>query len=187
LSLPEPPKVTIAESEPKLTLPVQTPPAPQPRNGPQFEDVTSATGQGGGGLPAGLPDGLRGALGGPGVNLDGTAPVASSGTQLPQLLSDPQGVDFRPYLAQVLAAVRRYWLSILPRSGHRGYVSVQFAIERDGTVGKVAFAQSAGDPTLDRISIAAISGGAPFGPLPVQFRGTEIHVQMNFSYFQPRQ
>jgi TonB family protein len=194
--LPEPPKVEIAASEPpKLTFPVQPPQVPQPKSQPAFEDVAPAT------LPPGpraaidmpgpsVAGAIRGSLQGRGANVPGTAPVASSGAELPQLLSDPQGVDFRPYLAQVLAAVRRYWFSILPpsvKAGRRGYVSVQFAIQRDGTVPKVVFVQQTGDPTLDNTAIAAISGGGPFGPLPAQYRGADIHVQMNFAYNAPKQ
>ena len=191
--LPEPPKVEIAASEPpKLTLPVTTPQVPDPRAKPQFEDmgafssvppdprVVSPDGQPGAGR--GLPIGRGGGI-------QGTAPVPSSGAALPQLLSDPQGVDWAPYLAQVLESVRRYWKSILPptvtRGGLRGYVSVQFVINRDGTVGKVVFAQLTGDPSLGQIAIAGISGGSPFGPLPFQYRGNDIHVQMNFSYNAP--
>jgi protein TonB len=191
--LPEPPKVEIATNEPpKLTLPVQPPQVPQPKSASPFEDVAPRTsvppGQRLLDMPGASVEGaLRGALAGQGGNISGTAPIASSGAELPQLLSDPQGVDFRPYLAQVLAAVKHYWLSILPKGGRRGYVSVQFAIERDGTVGKVAFSQQTGDPTLDRTAVAAISGGGPFGPLPVQYSEGEIHVQMNFAYNQPRQ
>jgi TonB family protein len=121
-----------------------------------------------------------------GVNSQGTAPVASSGADLPTLLSDPKGVDFKPYLAQVLASVKRAWLTILPKNGHRGYVSVQFAIQRDGTVRKVAFVQQTGDSSLDNTAIIAISQGGPFGPLPLQYTEAEIHVQMNFAYNQPR-
>jgi len=190
--LPEPPKLEIATNEPpKLTLPIQPPQVPQPKSS-AFEDVapraSTSPGQRTLDLPGPSVEGaIRGALAGQGGNLNGNAPVASSGAELPQLLSDPQGVDFRPYLAQVLASVKHYWLSILPRSGRRGYVSVQFAIERDGTVGKVAFSQQTGDPTLDRTAVAAISGGGPFGPLPRQYRGSEIHVQMNFAYNVPKQ
>ena len=104
-----------------------------------------------------------------------------------QLLSDPKGVDFKPYLAQVLASVKRAWYVIMPKNGHRGYVSVQFAIRRDGTVPKVVFVQQTGDRTLDDTAIIAISQGGPFGPLPVQYTEGEIHVQMNFAYNQPRQ
>jgi TonB family protein len=190
--LPEPPKLEIATSEqPKLTLPVQPPQVPQPKSAPAFEDVVPTSV-----APPGqrVPDifgpsgsnAIRGAQRGPGINVPGTAPVPSTGAELPQLLSDPQGVDFRPYLAQVLASVKRYWFLIMPKSGHRGDVSLEFAIQRDGTVRKISFAQQTGDAALDNAAVAAISGGGPFGPLPAQYRGSEIHVQMNFAYNVPK-
>jgi TonB family protein len=191
--LPEPPKLEIAPNEnPKLTLPVQqaqvSPKPPSP-----FEDVKPPTPAPAGQRPADLggqtlEGAIRGALAGRGgIDSQGTAPIASSGADLPALLSDPKGVDFKPYLAQVRAAVERAWRIILPKNGHRGYVSVQFAIQRDGTVRTVAFAQSTGDRSLDDTAIIAISQGGPFGPLPTQYTEAEIHVQMNFAYNQPRQ
>jgi TonB family protein len=188
--LPEPPKMEIAASEPpKLTFPVQ-PQAPPPKPASPFEDVKpSAPGQRPLGLPgASMDDVIRGAISGRGgINSQGSAQIPSSGAELPTLLSDPKGVDFKPYLAQVLDSVKHAWYTILPKNGHRGYVSVQFAILRDGTVRKVAYAQSTGDPSLDNTAVMAISQAGPFGPLPVQYTEGEIHVQMNFAYNQPRQ
>ena len=37
-----------------------------------------------------------------------------------QLLSDPNNVDFKPYLLQVLAVVKRHWLSVIPDSARLG-------------------------------------------------------------------
>ena len=57
---------------------------------------------------------------GPGMNLPPSP--GSQGSNL-QLLSDPLGVDFRPYLIQILATVKRNWFAILPESvklGRRG-------------------------------------------------------------------
>jgi outer membrane biosynthesis protein TonB len=188
--LPEPPKLEIQPNEPpKLTLPVQVQVPPKPAS--PFEDVKPMTQIAGQrpSDPAGrsLDSLTHGALAGRGgVNSQGAAQEASSGDALPKLLSDPKGVDFAPYLAQVLASVKHYWLLILPKDGRRGYVSVQFAIRRDGTVGKVAFAQQTGDPSLGNFAIQAISGGGPFGPLPLQYTEAEIHVEMGFSYNLPR-
>ena len=195
LTLPEPPKTDVAVNEaPKLSLPVQ-PPQIQPVERPAFEDVT---------VPRPVPpdqrvvempnasvaSAIRGNLRGPGINTQGRGITSSSSAELPQLLSDPQGVDFRAYLAQVLAAVKGYWYTIMPasvKSGRRGRVSVQFAILRDGTIRKAAFAEQTGDPVLDRAAIAAISGATPFAALPPQYRGTEIHVQINFAYNVPKE
>lgn len=191
--LPEPPKLEIAANEPKLTLPMQQSQVPQPKPPSPFEDVKPFSqvppDQRVMDMPGpSVENAIRGAISGRGgVNSQGTAQIPSSGADLPTLLSDPRGVDFKPYLAQVLASVKRAWLTILPRNGHRGYVSVQFAIQRDGTVRKVAFVQQTGDTSLDNTAIIAISQGGPFGPLPVQYTEAEIHVQMNFAYNQPRQ
>ena len=62
------------------------------------------------------------------------------------------GVDFRPYLAQVLAAVRRNWTAVMPESvrlGLRGHVSIQFAIGKDGSVLKLVYAEQSGSRPLD--------------------------------------
>ena len=191
--LPEPPKVEIAAEEPKLTLPQQQPQVPQPKPPSPFEDVRPFSqvppSQRTMDLTTPAADGIvRGIVTGRGgINSQGTAPVPSSGAELPQLLSDPRGVDFKPYLAQVLASVKHAWFTIMPKNGHRGYVSVQFAIQRDGTVRTVAFAQQTGDRSLDDTAVIAISQAGPFGPLPVQYTEAEIHVQMNFAYNQPRQ
>ena len=48
-----------------------------------------------------------------------------------ELLSDPKGVDFRPYLLQVLQTIRMNWRSVYPESarlGSRGRVVLQFAV-----------------------------------------------------------
>jgi len=192
--LPEPPKLEIAANEnPKLILPIQQQQPPQAKPPSPFEDVHPVTpvppGQRPTDLsPQTLEGAIRGALAGRGgPNSQGNAQIASSGAELPQLLSDPKGVDFKPYLAQVLASVKRSWYLILPKNGHRGYVSVEFAIRRDGTVPKIVFAQQTGDASMDNTAIMAISQSGPFGPLPAQYTESEIHVQMNFSYNQPRQ
>jgi TonB family protein len=187
--LPEPPKMEIAATEPKLVLPAP-PQAPPPKPPSAFEDVRSPNAASGV-RPLDAPTveaTVHGTLSGHGtISSQGTAPFASSGDELPKLLSDPKGVDFKPYLAQVLSSVKRAWYTILPRNGHRGYVSVQFIIQRDGRVSKVVYAEQTGDPSLDNTAVMAISQAGPFGPLPVQYTAGEIHVQMNFAYNQPRQ
>lgn len=102
-----------------------------------------------------------------------------------QLLSDPKGVDFRPYLIQVLAAVRRNWYAVLPASaklGRRGRVVIQLAIDRSGNVPKLVIAIPSGAEPLDRAAVAAISASNPFPPLPAEYTGEEIRLQLNFLY-----
>jgi TonB family protein len=105
-----------------------------------------------------------------------------------QLLSDPKGVDFKPYMIQVLTAVRRNWLAIIPetaRMGRRGRVVIQFAIDRSGAVPKVVIAEPTGADILDRAAVAAISASVPLPPLPKEYTGDQIRLQLAFSYNMP--
>jgi TonB family protein len=106
-----------------------------------------------------------------------------------QLKSDPMGVDFQPYLIQVLAAIRRNWFAVYPeaaRQGARGTVSIQFAVERQGRVAKIVYGNQSGARPLDESAIAAISASNPLPPLPTGFRGDRIVLQMTFLYNMPR-
>ena len=124
---------------------------------------------------------------GPGVNLPPSP--GSQGSNM-QLLTDPQGVDFRPYLVRILASVKQHWLSVMPESvklGRRGKVAIQFSISRDGGVPKLVIAEASGAEALDRAAVAGISASVPFPPLPAEFKGDRIVLQMNFAYNMPRQ
>jgi TonB family protein len=102
-----------------------------------------------------------------------------------ELQSDPMGVDFKPYLIRVLSSVKRNWLAVVPESarlGRRGKVVVQFAISKDGSVPKLVIAMPSGAEALDRAAVAGISASNPFPPLPAEFRGSVIRLQLNFMY-----
>lgn len=107
-----------------------------------------------------------------------------------QLLSDPAGVDFKPYLVQVLTAVRTNWLSVIPESarmgGRKGRVLIQFIIDRRGGVPKLVIAEPSGTAAFDRAAVAGISASYPFPPLPTTFKGNEIRLQLAFTYNQPK-
>jgi len=105
-----------------------------------------------------------------------------------QLLSDSKGVDFKPYLVQVLAAVRRNWLAVYPQSarmGRRGRVLIQFIIDRQGAVPKLVIADASGTEAFDRAAVSGISASYPFPPLPSEYKGQEIRLQLTFSYNMP--
>ncbi|MCS7314600.1 MAG: TonB family protein [Bryobacterales bacterium] len=107
-----------------------------------------------------------------------------------ELLSDPMGVDFRPYLIQILATVRRNWYAVIPevaRLGRQGKVVIQFAINRDGSVPKLVIVSPSGTEALDRAAVAGISASNPFPPLPSDYRGLQIRLQFTFLYNMPRQ
>jgi TonB family protein len=102
-----------------------------------------------------------------------------------EMLSDPKGVDFRPYLIQVLSSVRRNWHAVMPASarlGRRGKVVIQFAIDRSGGVPKLVIAVPSGAEPLDRAAVAAISASNPFPPLPAEYTANDVRLQLNFLY-----
>lgn len=104
-----------------------------------------------------------------------------------ELMSDPMGVDFKPYLIRILAQVRRNWFAVIPESvrlGRRGKVTLQFAIDRSGGVPKLVIAMPSGAEALDRAAVAGISASVPFPPLPKEFPGQQIRLQFAFQYNQ---
>ncbi len=111
------------------------------------------------------------------------APAAVSSSL--QLLSDPKGVDFKPYLIRILSIVRRNWMAIIPESAHmgrRGKVLLQFIIDKNGGVPKLVIAMPSGTEAFDRAAVAGISASVPFPALPPEFKGDEVRLQFAFSY-----
>ena len=102
-----------------------------------------------------------------------------------ELLSDPQGADFIPYLRAVLSAVRRNWTAIIPESarmGRGGRTLVQFAIESGGGLSKIVIASPSGARELDLAAVAGVTASNPFPPLPQGFKGNQIRLQFSFRY-----
>jgi TonB family protein len=106
-----------------------------------------------------------------------------------ELKSDANGFDFRPYLIQVLAAVKRNWQAVMPESvrfGRRARVVCEFRILRDGSVQKLIIAENSGADPLDHAAVAGISASVPFPPLPADFKGDNVVLRLNFVYNAPR-
>ncbi|HMD71401.1 MAG TPA: energy transducer TonB [Bryobacteraceae bacterium] len=102
-----------------------------------------------------------------------------------QLRSDAEGVDFKPYLLQLIATIKRNWLAVIPESarmGSRGKVSLQFVIAKNGNIDKVVYAEQSGSNALDRAAVAGVSASNPLPPLPREFKGNRIVLQLNFVY-----
>jgi TonB family protein len=123
----------------------------------------------------------------PDIPMSPAQPQNRIGSSL-ELLSDPQGIDFRPYMIRVLAIVKRNWFAVIPESarfGRRGKTIIQFAISKDGKVPKLVISGPSGTEALDRAAVAGISASNPFPPLPSEFKGDVIRLQFGFSYNMP--
>ena len=204
----EPPKIEMAAAPPPApvvgVVPTQAPPPaakpklkfesvgvnnPKPVDNPAIQSPPKRTVEemarqsnpaGGGGV----------VVGDEGADLDTTpfsrqAPAPGRMASNLQLRSDAQGVDFKPYLIQVLAAVRRNWLAIIPESarlGRRGRVLLEFIIDRKGAVPKLVISSPSGTEAYDRAAVAGVSASYPFPPLPAGYKGDQIRLQMAFTY-----
>ncbi len=187
---PEPPKLALQEvappPPPRSSAVGRQPGLVQLPNASVQEAIRNLSR---GGAPSSQSVGDLGAdEGGAGAGLN-LPPSAGRPRSNLELKSDPMGVDFRPYLLQVLAAVRRNWFAVYPeaaRLGQRGQVVLQFAIAKQGSVAKVIFSNESGAKALDQAAVAAISASNPLPPLPTEFRGDRVVLQMTFQYNMPR-
>jgi TonB family protein len=105
--------------------------------------------------------------------------------QGPTILSDTRGVDFGPYLARIVAIVRRNWYAVIPESarlGEKGRVVIDFMILKDGSVPKMVLQASSLSDSLDRAAEAGIRLSIPFPPLPEEFTGDHLTLRFMFLY-----
>lgn len=193
--IPVPPPQIQTEDKPKLTLenagahPLPSGPTgrvPMPRTSVSEAVQDTMHGQGHGGKPAVGDPGAFDSIGFGGINSPPSPGLQGAGLQL---LSDPEGIEWRPYLNQILAIVRRNWMAVIPESVHmglRGKVALQIAIVRDGGVAHLVYSEKSGSRALDEAAVAGVSASNPLPALPPEFKGERIVVQFNFVYNMPR-
>jgi TonB family protein len=102
-------------------------------------------------------------------------------------LTDTEGVDFGPYLARVLEALRMNWYNLIPEEARppqlkRGGVSIEFAILKDGKIAGMQMVAPSGDVSLDRAAWGGITASMPFAPLPAEFHGPYLRLRSHFEY-----
>jgi TonB family protein len=68
----------------------------------------------------------------------------------------------------------------------RGEVALMFGIAKQGGVTKIVFISETPSKPLNEAAVAAISASNPLPPLPPQFKGERIVLQMKFQYNMPR-
>ncbi len=118
----------------------------------------------------------------PRAQLPGQLPRIGSSLELK---SDPMGADFKPYLIQVLALVKKNWYAVIPESAHlgnHGVVQIQFIIDRSGSVPKLVIATPSGSQSLDKAAVAGIGASQPFPPFPKDFNGQQLRLELSFKY-----
>ncbi len=108
-----------------------------------------------------------------------------------ELQSDPQGADFRKYLAEILQIVRSNWRRVIPESARLGTVhgrtTLEFIIDRNGSIPKLVLSSSSGSDPLDRAAVSGLSMSNPLPPLPADFKGFQVRLAFSFAYNMPTQ
>ena len=104
-----------------------------------------------------------------------------------EILSDTRGVDFGPYLGDVLKKVRENWYKVIPEVARppimkKGKVSIAFAIKKDGGVKDMRLLSPSGDLSLDRAAWSGIEASVPFASLPTEFNGDYLALRFHFYY-----
>jgi len=104
------------------------------------------------------------------------------------ILSDTQGVDFVPYLKDMMHNVKDNWYNLIPETSKlkKGKLAIEFAIKKDGQIAAICLVASSGDVSLDRPAWGSITGSNPFPPLPSDFTGPYLAVRFRF-YYNPDQ
>lgn len=198
---PQPPPAAASTPPPTGSPAPAAPPAPKKEDGLRLEDITGQGGSDGSrlrlptttageavqqSLEAAVRGRSSGVLPGPG---DSTGQLnnlnPSFSTEGPIILSDTRGVDFGPYLARVIIAVRRNWYSMIPESarlGEKGRVALVFEILKDGTVPELRLVASSGKDALDLAAMGSIRASNPFPPLPTEFTGNHLVLEFIFLY-----
>jgi TonB family protein len=113
---------------------------------------------------------------------------ADAGPYHPMILSDTMGMDFGPYVKQIVSTVRRSWQILLPSfedaAMHKADpAAVVFLINRDGKVDidDITILISSGASSLDRLARGSIVRSDPFPPLPKEFPVQSVRVRLYFS------
>jgi outer membrane biosynthesis protein TonB len=170
-----------SEQTPRLQTPPQTRPVPnfnaQMTAGSAIEQA----------LRAAADD--RGHNGGSGSVGDYGSPGRSGAKALDQaeILTDTMGVDFGPYLTQIVQIVKRNWYTLMPESVYppifkQGKLAIEFVILKDGTVTGLVRDTTSGDVALDRAAWGSITASTPFPPLPKEFPGKLLGLRFYYFY-----
>jgi hypothetical protein len=102
------------------------------------------------------------------------------------ILSDTRGVNFSPYMKEVLPAIRGRWIALLPEQAHpptsaKGETDIRFTILPDGSVApqSVHLDGGAHNFALDRAAWGAVTT-SKFPSLPDAFKGPGLELRVRF-------
>ncbi len=121
-------------------------------------------------------------LGGEGVGAPGGEPgFAESGP----ISFETQWYEWGDYADHMVNKIRRHWYDNMPsliRMGMKGVVTIQFTIQRSGTITDIRILKSSEIPPFDFAAKKAIELASPLRPLPADFPNRSERVTAQFYY-----
>lgn len=121
-------------------------------------------------------------LGGEGVGSPGGEPgFAESGP----ISFESQWYEWGDYADHMVTKIRRHWYDNMPsliRMGMKGVVTIQFTIQRSGTITDIRILKSSDIPPFDFAAKKAIELASPLRPLPADFPNRSERVTAQFYY-----
>ncbi len=117
---------------------------------------------------------------------DAAAAPADGRSRLSVEVSENPSAGLRSYLEGVLAQVKQNWSESWPAAGGSGRVVVQFRVNRNGLIPKLTVVSSSAELARTKAAVAAIANAIPFPPLPSEFEGDHLLLQVAFAYGSTR-
>jgi tetratricopeptide (TPR) repeat protein len=124
---------------------------------------------------------------GPPITGSSVVPITASAEIT--VLGDTNGFDFGPYLSQeVLPTLQKAWLKLPPSAlgpsaaKKKTKAVIEFAIQKDGSLGEMKMKQSSNDATLDAALISSLRAASPFRALPTRFTGKSLALRFDLSF-----
>ena len=102
-----------------------------------------------------------------------------------EILSDTRGVNFQPYLTEILRGIYGRWTGLLPDEARKptlakGETDIRFTINPKGEIAAMHLDASTHDNQLNNAAWGAISGARQFPPLPTDFTGPNLEIRVHF-------
>jgi outer membrane biosynthesis protein TonB len=96
--------------------------------------------------------------------------------------------DFAPYLLDLKYRIKQHWIppmAFTALGSIHGYTWVRFRIYPNGKMEALEVIETEGHESLHRSSVGAVSGAAPFRPLPEDFPEDYLEITFGFYYLLP--
>jgi TonB family protein len=107
-----------------------------------------------------------------------------------EILSDTRGVNFGPYIKQVIPMIYAWWRQFIPEEARppgnmQGETVIRFTINSDGKLSAMHLDGRSGQSKLDRAAWGAITSVKQFPPLPEKFTGPNLELRIHFTVNLP--